>query len=219
MKIDIWSDIRCPFCYIGKRKFENALEQFPHRDKVEVVWHSFQLDPQLKTQPGIHVYDYLAKIKGMNREQTVQMHDHVTQAATEVGLTFDFDKAIVANSFDGHRLIQLAKAKGLANEAEEALFYAHFSEGKNIDDHDALLEIGRAIGLQEDDIKAVLNSNDFSQEVNQDEATARSIGIRGVPFFILNDKFAISGAQSPDVFLRALEKAWQEYDKLKVTPL
>jgi protein disulfide-isomerase len=113
MKVDIWSDIRCPFCYIGKRKFEKALERFPHSDKVEVVWHSFQLDPELKTQPGVHVYDYLARVKGITRDQAVRMHQHVKQSAREVGLEFNFDSAIVANSFNGHRLIQLAKSKGL----------------------------------------------------------------------------------------------------------
>jgi len=209
MKINIWSDIRCPFCYIGKRKFEQALEQFQHKDKVEVIWRSFQLDPGLKTQPGTKVFDYLAKIKGLTREESVQMHDHVTGVAREVGLSFQFENAVVANSFNGHRLIQLAKAQGLASQAEEALFKAHFTDGKNIDDEKTLLSIGTAIGLAEKDVSSLLASNDFSEAVKEDERMAREIGIRGVPFFILNDKFAVSGAQSPDAFLQALEKAWE----------
>ena len=112
MKINIWSDIRCPFCYIGKRKFELALEQFQHKDQVEVIWRSFQLDPGLKTQPETNVLDYLAKIKGITREQAGQMHEHVKEVAQEVGLTFNFEKSVLANSLNGHRLIQLAKANG-----------------------------------------------------------------------------------------------------------
>src|SRR5690349_7266418 len=196
MKVDIWSDIRCPFCYIGKRKFEKALERFPHSDKVEVVWHSFQLDPELKTQPGVHVYDYLARVKGITRDQAVRMHQHVKQSAREVGLEFNFDSAIVANSFNGHRLIQLAKSKGLGDAAEEQLFKAHFIEGKNIDDIATLKEIGTAVGLSPDELSELLASDQYSAEVREDEMKAHAIGIRGVPFFILNDKYAVSGAQA-----------------------
>lgn len=213
MKIDIWSDVRCPFCYIGKKKFEAGLRRFAHREKVEVVWHSFQLDPNLKTQPGMHAYDYLAKIKGISREQTVEMHEHVQQAAADAGLKFNFDDVIVANSFNAHRLIQLAKAKGLGDQAEEQLFKAHFTEGINIDDADSLLQIGISIGLPEEEVRSLLASDAFSTEVKSDEMMARSLGIRGVPFFILNDKFAISGAQDPELFFQALEKAWNAREK------
>ena len=161
MKVDIWSDIRCPFCYIGKKKFEMALARFPHNDKVEVIWHSFQLDPGLETQPGVHVYDYLARVKGITREQAVRMHQHVKQSALEVGLEFDFDRAIVANSFNGHRLIQLAKSKGLGDAAEEQLFKAHFTEGKNIDAPDTLREVGTNIGLSDDEVSNLLASDQY----------------------------------------------------------
>lgn len=216
MKVDIWSDIRCPFCYIGKRKFEKALERFPHSDKVEVVWHSFQLDPELKTQPGVHVYDYLARVKGITRDQAVRMHQHVKQSAREVGLEFNFDSAIVANSFNGHRLIQLAKSKGLGDAAEEQLFKAHFIEGKNIDDIATLKEIGTAVGLSPDELSELLASDQYSAEVREDEMKAHAIGIRGVPFFILNDKYAVSGAQAPELFLQALNGAWQDQERISL---
>jgi predicted DsbA family dithiol-disulfide isomerase len=215
MKVDIWSDIRCPFCYIGKRKFEKALEKFSHKNEIEVDWHSFELDPTLKTDPAVNAVEHIAEIKGISKAQAEGMHTHVTNAAKEVGLDFNFEKNIVANSFNAHRLIQLAKTKGLANEAEEALFKAHFTEGKNIDDNNTLLEVGLAIGLEKDEVNEIFTSDAFAKEVKRDEMQAQSFGIRGVPFFILNNKYAVSGAQSPDVFLQALSQAWTEFEKEK----
>ncbi len=219
MKVNIWSDIRCPFCYIGKRKFEMALEKFPHKDEVEVAWKSFELDPNLETKVGINAIEHLSKAKGISQKRADEMHQHVTQVAKEVGLDFDFEKAVVANSFNAHRLIQLAKSNGLANEAEEELFKAHFIEGKNIDDNETLAEIGKVIGLNENEVKEMLASDSFSSEVKQDETQAQSIGINGVPFFILNNKYAVSGAQSPDTFLEVLEQAWKEFEKEKQSPI
>ena len=213
MKVDIWSDVRCPFCYIGKRKFEMALEKFPHKDDVKVEWHSFQLDPNLKTTTEVNAIDHISEIKGISHEQAVQMHRNVTNVAKEVGLDFDFDKAIVANSFNAHRLIQLAKTHGLGNEIEEQLFKAHFIEGKNIDDNEVLIQTGISAGLNEKEVREVLSSDAFAKEVKQDERQAQSIGVRGVPFFVLNDKYAVSGAQSPETFLEVLEQTWEEFEK------
>lgn len=209
MKVDIWSDIRCPFCYIGKRNFEHALAQFPHKEQVEVIWHSFQLDPTLKTAPDMNAYDYLAKVKGMTREESIQMHTHVTRVARQAGLSFHFDKTVVANSHNAHRLIQLAKTKGLADQAEEFLFKAHFTDGKNIDDAETLVRIGVETGMKEHEVRALVSSADFAEAVRQDESQARAIGIRGVPFFIFDERFAVSGAQPTEAFLQALEKARQ----------
>ncbi len=209
MTINIWSDIRCPFCYIGKRNFERALEQFAHKDSVAVTWRSFELDPSLKTQPESDLYSYLAKVKGMSYEESVQMHQHVTEVARAAGLDFNFDKAVVANSYNGHRLIQLAKSLGLGNEAEEHLFKAHFTDGRNIDDPDVLREVGLVIGIPEDRVKRLLESDEYSAEVNADKAMASSLGIRGVPFFLINEKFGLTGAQPSAVFLQALDKAWK----------
>ena len=213
MKVDIWSDVRCPFCYIGKRKFEMALEKFPHKDDVKVEWHSFQLDPNLKTTTEVNAIDHISEIKGISHEQAVQMHRNVTSVAKEVGLDFDFDKAIVANSFNAHRLIQLAKTHGLGNEIEEQLFKAHFIEGKNIDDNEVLIQTGISAGLNEKEVREVLSSDASAKEVKQDERQAQSIGVRGVPFFVLNDKYAVSGAQSPETFLEVLEQTWEEFEK------
>lgn len=210
MKVDIWSDVRCPFCYIGKRKFEKALAKFEHKDQVEVVWKSFELDPTLKTQTNINVYDYFADMKGMPRAQAVDMFEHVTAVAKEVGLNFKLEESILANSFNAHRLIQFAKYKGLGDEIEEQLFKLHFTEAKNIDDFDVLVEAGRLIGLDEDELKEVLSTDAFTDEVKLDELAAQQIGIRGVPFFVFDEKYGVSGAQSPDVFLDTLEKAWAE---------
>ncbi len=215
MNIDIWSDVRCPFCYIGKKKFEIALEKFPHKDAVKVTWKSFQLDPNLKTQPGISPKEHFATQKGISIQQVEDMYQQVINAAEDVNLTFNLDKSVVANSFNAHRLIQLAKTKNLGNEIEGKLFKAQFTEGKNIDDKDTLLEIGISIGLDEKEVKEVLASDTFSKEVQKDEADARSIGVGGVPFFVLDNKYAVSGAQSPETFLSALTQVWEESDKEK----
>lgn len=210
MKVDIWSDVRCPFCYIGKRKFEMALEQFSHKDAVEIEWHSFELDPDAETKPTINSYDYLAEKKGKTREWAVEMHDHITQVAAEVGLGFNFDKAVVANSFNAHRLIQLAKFNGLDNEVEEQLFIAHFINGQNIDDHAVLIQTGMSAGLEKMAIEEMLNSYEFSNEVRADEQIAQQIGITGVPCFVFDQKLAVSGAQAPETFLGAMEQAWAQ---------
>jgi protein disulfide-isomerase len=215
MKVDIWSDIRCPFCYIGKRKFETGLQQFSNKENIEVEWHSFELDPTLETRTDVSIYDYLAARKNISRQQAVQMNTHVTNVAAEVGLDFNVGDSILANSFNAHRLIQLAKTKGLGAEAEEALFKAYFTDAKNIDDTQTLIETGISIGLQEDEIKQMLDSNAYTTEVRNDEAIASEIGINGVPFFVINNKYAVSGAQAPATFLGALQKAWKEYETEK----
>lgn len=213
MEVNIWSDVRCPFCYIGKKKFETALEKFPQKDKVKIVWRSFQLDPNLKTQPGSNTLDYFTETKGVSKDQAKQMLGHATQMAKEVGLEFHLEDSIVANSLNAHRLIQFAKTKGLGNKIEEALFKAHFTESKNIDDHESLIAIGTSIGLKEKEVREILSSDAFAYEVKQDEMQAKNIGVSGVPFFVFNNKYAVSGAQSPDAFLETLEKAWEEYEK------
>lgn len=169
MEINIWSDVRCPFCYIGKKNFETALEKFPQKDKVKVVWRSFQLDPNLKTNLESSTLEYFTKTKGVSVEQAKQMLGHAAKTAKEVGLEFHLEDSILANSLNAHRLIQFAKTKGLGNEVEEALFKAHFTEIKNIDDTESLVEIGTSIGLNEKETREMLNSDAFAYEVKQDE--------------------------------------------------
>jgi predicted DsbA family dithiol-disulfide isomerase len=210
MKVEVWSDVMCPFCYIGKRKFEHALQQFDNKDKVEIVWKSFQLDPDLKTQAGKNTHQYLAERKGWTLEYAKQVSQQVTTMAKDVGLNYDFDKAVVANSFNAHRVSHLASQHQLGDAMEEALFKAYFTEGKNIDDKNTLIELGTAIGLKANDIEEVLNSDQYAGEVKRDIAEAEQVGVRGVPFFVIDRKYAVSGAQPSDVFLSALNKAWDE---------
>ena len=216
MKIDIWSDIMCPFCYICKRKLESAMQDFEHKDDVEITWHSFQLDPEMKYEPGVSMYDYLAERKGQTREWSVKVHQQMTENAKREGLTYNFDKAIIANSFDAHRLIQLAKTYGLGDAAEECLFKAYFTDGKNMSDHATLISLGKEIGLDEKEVADMLQGNAFAGAVQQDIAQAQVYGINGVPFFVLNNKYGISGAQPKEIFQQALQQAWSEGKALQV---
>ncbi len=212
MKVEIWSDIMCPFCYIGKRHFEEALKQFPEADKIEIEWHSFQLDPNLpKPASDQNVYEYLAQRKGMSVEQSKAMHQNVVQMAQAAGLNYDFDKTVVANSFDAHRLIQFAKTKNKGDEAEEVLFKAYFTEGKNMCDTNTLLQLAKDIGLDESETKTILNSNAFSAEVKKDIEIASQIGVNGVPFFVFDRKYAVSGAQPSASFVNILQKSYLEF--------
>ncbi len=213
MKVEIWSDVMCPFCFIGKRRFEKALEKFPHKEEVEVVWKSFQLNPDMKTEPGKNINEYLAEVKGWSIDQAREMNDRVTAMAREEGLHYNFDQAIVANSFDAHRLVQLAKEKGKGDEMEEALFHAYFEEGKNIADATTLIDLAAGIGLARQEVSELLSGQSYSEQVDADIYEAQQIGVRGVPYFVLNDRYAVSGAQATDTFAGALEKAYGEWEK------
>jgi len=217
MKVEIWSDVMCPFCYIGKRRFEDALQQFAHKDDVEVEWKSFQLNPDMKTDPSINISQYLADAKGWTLEYAQQMNAHVTEMAEQVGLTYNLDRSVVANSFNAHRFTHLAKKHGLGDDAEEQLFKAYFTDGKNMDDIETLAGLGAEIGLDKEEVIAVLNSDTYTDEVKHDVAEAEYLGIRGVPFFVINGKYAVSGAQAVPVFSETLEKAFAEINlKLEV---
>ena len=211
MKINIWSDIRCPFCFVGKRKFEKALEKFPHAEQLEIIWHSFQLDPNLVTQTDINPYEYFAKAKGITVERAKAMHSGAEMAGKEAGIDFNFDDSKVANSFKGHLMIQLSKTKNLVNEMEEALFEAQFLKGQNIDDEETLINIAKSIGFSEEEAKNALQSDELAYLVKQDMQLAAQLGINAVPFFVINDKYGISGTQQPELFLEALEKTWTEF--------
>ena len=219
MKVKIWSDVMCPFCYIGKRRFEQALQQFGHVDELEIEWKSFQLNPYMQTDPNVNINQYLAEIKGWTLEDAQSMNDHVTGMAAAVGLTYNFDTAIVANSFNAHRFSHLAKQYQLGEAAEEALFKAYFTEGRNIDDIDTLAFLGAAIGLDAALVKNTLTSDAYTVEVKKDIEEAQYLGIRGVPFFVFNDKYGISGAQDVKVFVQTLEKSFSEWQKEKPQPV
>jgi len=158
MKVDIWSDTRCPFCFIGKRNFEKALQKFSQNDKVEVNWHSFQLDPNMKTDLTKNHYEYLSEVKGFPMSQIMQMHENLIQSGKNAGIDFNFDEVKVSNSFKSQILVQLAKEKGKANEMEELLFEAYFKLGKDIDDVEALSEIGEKLGFPKEEITNAVGS-------------------------------------------------------------
>lgn len=201
----------CPFCYIGKRKFEQALQQTNLGDTVDVEWHSYQLDPNMTSQPGKDIYTYLAEAKGQSIAWSRQMHEQVTNTAKAVGLTYNFDTAVIANSFDAHRLIQLAKKNGKGDEMEERLFSAYFTEGKDVSDHATLVALAEEVGLDKEVTRQTLAGSNFSREVDSDIAEANNIGVRGVPFFVFDRKYAVAGAQSPEIFTQVLDRSFAEW--------
>lgn len=213
MKVEIWSDIMCPFCYIGKRKFETALSQFSHASDVEIVWKSFLLSPDMKTAPEKNIHQFLSEHKDISIEQARNLNNQVALSARQNGLVYNLDKTIPANSFNAHRLSHLAKQHGLQDKAEEILFKAYFTDGKNIDDIPTLIQLGTEIGLDADKVKTALENNSYTDDVRQDIYKARQIGVRGVPFFLFNNKLAVTGAQDSSVFLNTLEKALSEWKK------
>lgn len=209
MKIDIWSDFACPFCYIGKRNLESALKEFDSQDVVELVFHSYQLDPNAKKGGQINPVDELAKKYGTSRERAQEMIDRVVNMAKDVGLNYNYDKLISTNTLDAHRLSHYAKKENKDRELVEELFKAHFIEGLDIGDLEVLAELGARVELDREEIKSILKSEEYYSEVDLDKYTASQYQIRSVPFFIFNNRFAVSGAQPVEAFLETLTKASQ----------
>jgi predicted DsbA family dithiol-disulfide isomerase len=211
MKVEIWSDVMCPFCYIGKRHFEKAVAALPFKNDIEVEWKSFQLNPTYHNVDNEDLYTYLARSKGMSVAQAKQLTQQVVSMAANVGLQLDFEKNIPANSFDAHRLLHFAKSKGKQDAAEEALFSAHFMDGKDIAAAEVLIGIAEALELDEAEFKSVLSSDDFAEAVNYDSYESKQLGISGVPYFIFDRKYALSGAQPIQVFEQALVQSFNEW--------
>ena len=207
MQIDIWSDIACPWCFIGKRRFETALGAWEHRDEVEVTWHSYQLDPTLPEHYDGTEAEYLASRKGMPVEQVRQMFQHVSTQAADEGLQYDFDSLVVANSLRAHQLLHLAKAEGVADAVKDALLSAHFEHGVDIGSVDALVAIGTEAGLGAQEIRDALADERYLPAVRADIAQAQQLGVNGVPFFVFDMRLGLSGAQPAEVFTQALEQA------------
>ncbi|PXY38796.1 disulfide bond formation protein DsbA [Flavobacterium cheongpyeongense] len=207
MKIEIWSDIMCPFCYIGKRQLESALAEFPD-DEFEIEWKSFQLDPNIEPQSGKDVYTFLAERKRISVEQSIEMHKGVRERAKSVGLDYHFDKAVISNSLNAHRIVHLAKKNKLGNEMEEIFFKAYFTDGKDLNDVSTLIALGMDCGLQAREIQKVLeNETLFLNDVKSEIEEAREIGVQGVPFFVFDRKYAVSGAQSVETFVQTINEA------------
>ena len=210
MKVEIWSDIFCPFCYIGKRRFENALKNFSDKDDVEVIYRSFELNPDAPKINSNSIHEAIADKYGMSVEEAKLNNDGIVRQAATLGLEYNFDTLILTNSLDAHRLIHFAKDFNKMQEMTEALFKAYFTESKNISDIDALGDIADGIGLDKKEAIEFLNSDKYKNEVREDELLARKYGINSVPTFIFNDKFKVTGAQPEDVFLLALNKVIEE---------
>lgn len=207
MRIEIWSDVACPFCWLGKRRFEEGLRRFDRPDLVEIEWKSFQLNPALRTDPSVRVHEHVARKYGIDPAAARRNNERMAAAGRELGLRYDFDRVVVANTFDAHRLIQMAKSAGLQDEAEERLFRAYFGEGRNVADHATLVELGADIGLDREKVAAALADGGYADAVRADIDEARELGIDGVPFFVIDRRYGVSGAQDPTVFTEALERA------------
>jgi predicted DsbA family dithiol-disulfide isomerase len=210
VNVEIWSDVVCPWCYLGKRRFEAALARFEHRDEVEVTWRSFELDPSTPRELDESATDALATKYGMTREQAEATHAQMTELAASEGLEYHFDRARRGNTFDAHRLIQMGAAAGLQEQVTERLFRGYFTDGEPIGDHDALVRLAGSAGLDADAARAALTGDAYADAVRADEALAQRFGIRGVPYFVLGRRYGVSGAQPPELLLQALERAWAD---------
>lgn len=210
MKVEIWSDIFCPFCYIGKRRFENALKSFSDKDDVEIIYRSFELNPDAPKVNNNNIHEAIAEKYGMSVEEAKANNDGIVRQAASLGLEYNFDTLILTNSLDAHRLIHFAKDFNKMEGMTEALFKAYFTDSKNISDIDILGDIAKSAGLNKEEVIKFLNSDKYKNEVREDEALSRNYGITSVPTFVFNDKFKVTGAQPEDVFLMALNKALEE---------
>lgn len=210
MKIEVWSDFGCPFCYIGKRRLERALESFSHRDEIELVYRSFELDPGAPKDTESSIHELLAVKYGLSLEQAQESNRNVAQQAQTEGLTYNFDTIIPTNTFDAHRLAHYAGEQGRAKEMTERLFRAYFTDSLHIGDWDTLVRLAEEVGLEGTAVREVLEQDTYADVVREDENEARRLGIRGVPFFVLRGKYAVSGAQPLEIFQGALLRAWED---------
>jgi predicted DsbA family dithiol-disulfide isomerase len=210
MQVEVFSDVVCPWCYIGKRHLEQALAEFPHADQVSVTYRSYQLDPSTPKDVTGTLTGRLAAKYGVSEAQAQAMNDRVTGVAADAGLDYHLDRAHPANTFDAHRLLHFAAAHGKQIDMKERLLAAYFSEGKRIGDVDVLVSEAEAVGLDGTAVRAMLAGVDYTDEVNADLSLARAFGISGVPFFVIDRTYGLSGAQPAEVIRQALENAWME---------
>jgi predicted DsbA family dithiol-disulfide isomerase len=216
VKIEIWSDVICPWCYVGKRNLETALAQFPHADEVTVEWKAYELDPNAPAErPGTYV-ERIASKYGLPVGEARARMARIISVGAEAGIDFRFDSARPGNTFEAHRLLHHAGALGKQNELKERFFYATFTEGRPIGNRETLLELVGEVGLDVDDAQVMLESRDHAREVKEDEAEAMELGVQGVPFFVFDRRLAVGGAQPPEVMLQVLERVWQERQPVEV---
>ena len=208
MLVEIWSDVVCPWCYVGKRNLEVALAGFEHADQVEIEWRSYELDPNTPARVELSMDEVLERKYGMTTEQATTANLQMTELAATVGLEYHLDRVQIGNTFDAHRLIHLAATEGRAGEMKERLLRAYFTEGRAISDRSTLVELAVEVGLDPTRVAEVLAGDEFGAEVRADEARAMELGSTGVPFFVFDGRLGIPGAQPPDVLLRLLDRAW-----------
>jgi len=216
MKIELWSDFACPFCYIGKKRFENALSKFAHKDQVEVIYKAYQLNPNAPKIMSGSAAESFAKGHGTTPEQATEKFKMFTDNAKTVGLDYRYDIIQLTNTFDAHRVAKWSNSFGLETEITDRFMKAYFTEGKNLADQKTLIELAKEIGLDAENTKRMLDSNDYSNQVNLEIQEAKQVGVQGVPFFVLNRKYGVSGAQQEEYFTQVLEQLWEEDNKPKV---
>lgn len=212
LRIDIWSDIACPWCYVGKRRLEAALQGLP--GSVEIVWRSFELDPSAPRERDRST-SYAARLAakyGKSVGDAEAMIERMTETAAKDGLDFRFDKVRSGNTFDAHRVLHMAGERGVQNAMKERLLRAYMTEGEPIGDRDALARLAADAGLDRDEVRAMLDTDQYASDVREDEQEARELGIHGVPFFVLGGRYAVSGAQPADVLRGAVERARRELE-------
>ena len=205
VKIEIWSDVVCPFCFVGKRKLEQAIKKQNAENKVEIIWHSFQLDPDFPKDKAYPSAQYLSERKGYSIEQVKAMSNQLAENGKQYNIDFQYDKALTFNTFNAHRLIQWAKSKGKADALKEAFMIAYFTDGINLAEEENLLATLKSVGLSTEKAKSILDSDQYNQEVRKDIYQVQQLNVRGVPYFLINEKTAISGAQPDEVFENALK--------------
>lgn len=210
MRVDVWSDLVCPWCYLGKRRLEQALAGFAHRDQVEIVYHSFELDPSLPKGEKVAQADTLTSKYGISAAQVEAMQAQLERTAAGEGLEYHLRGGMTGNTFDAHRLVHLAQANGLGDPVVERFYRAHFTEQRSLFDHDSLVDLAGEAGLDPVEARRVLKDDDFTDAVLADEREARDLGATGVPFFVIDERYGVEGAQSPELFAEVLTRAWSE---------
>lgn len=210
MIIEVWSDIACPFCYLGKKRLEKAITESGHGGSIQVVWKSYQLDPELTTDGQTGIYEYL-EARGYDADQLKRSNAHLSEAGRNAGIDFHFEEIVVANTFKAHVLLKLASRYGLQMEVKDRLMRAYFSEGKNVDDPELLKAIAVETGVDPAALEKALEAPELEEEIRMDAYEAHQLGARGVPFFVFNDKYIVRGAQEEEVFAGALKKSYDEW--------
>jgi predicted DsbA family dithiol-disulfide isomerase len=218
MKVEVWSDVVCPWCYIGKRRLETALERFPHRDEVEVVWRSFQLDPSVPEGDTHPTLPALAAKYGRSVDEMRSMMEQVEQVAAAEGLDYHLSDGVSGNTLLAHQLLHLAAEHGKRNELKERLLHAYFEEGRSVFDVDSLVPFAVEVGLDETEVRAALADRRYLAAVREDGATAQALGATGVPFFVVDRKYGAAGAQPAELLLNILERAWVDAHPLVTVP-